>query len=108
MFSIKKCSALENDSYFRCNTHILSALPNTIFFCLEHGNLIFSPTHSVIYGKLHFLPKLEANKYFRSKIYNESLTNSRYLKILTKILYKNFEKLDINILLMILSFLKKY
>jgi hypothetical protein len=69
--------------------------------------MIFSPLHSVIYGYSEFMPKLEANKYFGSKTYQEFLINTRYIRIINLILYRNIEKLSIDVLKIILSYLKK-
>jgi hypothetical protein len=90
----------------QCNRYIVSFSPG-IYFCHQHGNIIISPYHNVLYGYIneHCLHKLLSNRYFSSKTYNRNLSKRRYIKIFDTALKKHLICLNIDVINIILQYL---
>ncbi len=101
----RRCCGLTT-TQFQCNRFIISFTPG-IYFCYQHGSLIVSPYHNILYGYLneHSLNKLISNRYFSSKTYRRNLIKNRYLKIYTRIMKSNFLNLNFDVIYIILTYL---
>ena len=101
----RRCCGL-TINHNQCNRLIISFSPG-IYFCYQHGNLIISPYHNLLYGCFneHSLNKLLSNRYFSSKTYRRELIKNRYLKLLNRILIQNLLELNIDVINIILNYL---
>jgi hypothetical protein len=101
---ISQCSAIT--SYQRCNKKVVIFKPG-IYFCPEHGNIILSPRHNIIYGLIndHSYNKLVMNNFFNSPIYTKNLINKRYRKVINSLFKNNIPILNEDVIGLITTYL---
>lgn len=90
----------------QCNRSIIS-FSTGIYFCFQHGNIILSPYHNLLYGCFneHSLNKILSNRYFSSKTYQRNIIKKRYLTLIHNYINKNLLKLNLDVITIILKYL---
>lgn len=100
----KQCNGLILNK--RCSKFII-CFSKGIYFCKDHGYIIFSPFHNLIYGYFNdfVVQKHYINRYFCSDDYNRKLCSNRYKKIIEFYLYNSVLQINNDLISQILLYL---